>query len=176
MGTPARLKVPSVQARSARSVIGREDLEFLTTDPRVFYVPVVQWAAFTLRGLCTGANAVVDIAYCRPGRETLRVPLDDQTPPMPPAAIPTDPALGPNLPEATAAASSDQGDIEAYEYTTGQPTTATLALVADAEGDLPVIEADHVGENWLKVTITPASIATVIRFLDISGVNVGTYS
>ena len=171
-----RLKSPSVQSRSARSVIGREDREFLTTDPIEFFVPIVQWENFTLRGLCTGAGVTIDIAYCRPGREILRVPLDQITPPMPPFDAGATVQAGDVVPAATAMATSDQGSVSAYEYTTGQPTTAQLILVADTEGILPVIAADHAGENWLKVTVTPASAAAILRFLDINGVNVGTYS
>ena len=174
MGLPRRLQLPSVTARSARSVIGKEDLEFLTTDPVYFYVPIVQWTSYRIRLLTTGDTCVLDMAYVRPGREILRVPVDVLTPPMPPAASDR-PVDGTVFPPATAAATSDVTGQEAYEYTTGQPAVVTMTPAVNVEGLLDVLEAEHLGENWLKVTLTPTSIATVVRFCDISGINVGSY-
>ena len=165
-GSP-RLKIPSVQARSARSAF-KEDIGFTNTDPLIIHVPIVQWRGFRIRGLCIGAGVTLDIAYVRPAKEPLRATIDADTPPVPPS----DDAASPLAAQAMAGGPAILG---AYEYTTGQPTTAQLVLAIGTEGMLPVIEADHVGENWLQVTITPASTLSVLRFLDFSGDNVGTY-
>ena len=67
----------------------------------------------------------------------------------------------------------DPGDLpNALVYGVDQPAVDGTAWVDGAEFSLDITEAEHQGENWLKVTLNPADAAD-IDFFDISGVNLG---
>lgn len=67
------------------------------------------------------------------------------------------------------------GEAEALIYGAAQPAISPTAWVDGVEFSLDITAAEHVGENWLKVTLNPAAGAD-IDFFDISGVNLGQSS
>ncbi len=145
MPTSPRLKIPSPKARVARSLF-EKDLNFADGTPdsnKVSFVPIPQWGAYRIRVLTVGAALTLNIAYVRPARQTGTVGQQ--------ASIPA-------IPE--------------YEYTTGQPVVATLAVADGVEGILDVLADEHLGENWLRVELDPAG-ASDLTFCDISGVLLG---
>ena len=142
---PTRLKLPSPDARSARSPFEPNDTVFADGTPasdKVVFVPIVQWGQMRIRGRITGAAGVMGFEFARPNR-----------------AI--DPALLP-------------GASEAFVYTVDQPAINGTAWVDGVEFSLEITATEHQGENWLKITLNPAA-AAVIDLLDISGELLGLY-
>ncbi|MCK5653190.1 MAG: hypothetical protein KAJ42_17515 [Gemmatimonadetes bacterium] len=64
------------------------------------------------------------------------------------------------------------GASNAFVYTVDQPAIDATAWVDGAEFSLEISEAEHQGENWLRITLDPAAGAD-IDFFDVSGVNLG---
>ncbi len=142
---PTRLKIPSPDARSARSPFEPEDTNFAdgtAASDKVVFVPVVQWGQIRIRGRITGAAGVMGFEFARPNRA-----LD-------PAALP--------------------GASVAFVYTVDQPAIDGTAWVDGVEFSLEITAAEHQGENWLKITLNPAAAAD-IDFLDVSGELLGTF-
>ncbi len=69
-------------------------------------------------------------------------------------------------------ASLPAGPAVAFVYGVDQPAADGTAWVDGAEFSLEISEAEHQGENWLKITLNPAD-ASDIDFFDVSGVNLG---
>ncbi len=71
---------------------------------------------------------------------------------------------------------SRQKDVDdlpnALVYGAGQPAVNGFAWVDDVEFVLDITAAEHVGENWLKITLDPAGGADIV-FFDVSGENLG---
>jgi len=61
-----------------------------------------------------------------------------------------------------------------YIYTVGQPAADGTAWVAGTEFVLNITATEHIGENWLKVTLTATVNGATLVFLDVSGVMLGT--
>lgn len=61
---------------------------------------------------------------------------------------------------------------DALVYGAGQPAIDPTAWVDGVEFVLDITAAEHVGENWLKITLDPADGSDII-FFDVSGVNLG---
>ena len=61
-----------------------------------------------------------------------------------------------------------------YVYTVGQPAADATAWVAGTEFVLEITAAEHIGENWLKVSLDAAVDGAIVTFLDVSGVMLGT--
>jgi len=59
-------------------------------------------------------------------------------------------------------------------YGAAQPAVDGTAWVAGTEFSLDITAAEHVGENWLKVTLDAAVDGALVTFLDVSGVMLGT--
>ncbi len=57
---------------------------------------------------------------------------------------------------------------DAFVYTDGQPAASGTAWVDGVELTLDITDAEHQGENWLKLTLTAAG-ACVVDFCDVSG-------
>ena len=64
-------------------------------------------------------------------------------------------------------------DGTAFVYTVDQPAVDATAWVDGVELSLEISAAEHQGENWLKVTLSPTDDGAILDFFDISGVNVG---
>lgn len=64
-------------------------------------------------------------------------------------------------------------DGTAFVYTEDQPAADGTAWVDGTELSLEITAAEHQGENWLKVTLSPTDDGAVLDFFDISGVNIG---
>lgn len=142
---PFRLKLPSPDARSARSPFEPEDTVFAdgtAASNKVVFVPIVQWGQMRIRGRITGAAGTMQFRFARPNRA-----LD----------------LG-DLP----------GESNAFVYGEDQPAIDGTAWVDGVEFSLEITAAEHQGENWLKILLDPAA-AAAIDFLDVSGELLGTY-
>ena len=142
---PTRLKLPSPDARSARSPFEPEDTVFADGTPastKVVFVPIVQWSQIRIRGRITGAAGAMGFEFARPNRA-----LD-------PAQLP--------------------GASVAFVYGVDQPSIDGSPWVDGVEFSLEITAAQHQGENWLKITLDPAG-AAVIDFLDVSGELLGLY-
>lgn len=67
----------------------------------------------------------------------------------------------------------DVDDIpNALVYGMAQPAADGTAWVDGVEFSLDITAAEHIGENWLKITLNPADGSDII-FFDVSGVNLG---
>ena len=139
---PFRLKIPSPDARVARTPFPDGEVFADAADIKVVFVPIVQWSDMRIRGEITGAGGAVGLEFARPKRQL-------------------DPALLP-------------GASEAFVYGLDQPAADGTAWFSGVEFFLDITAAEHVGENWLKLTLDPAGAATLL-FLDISGTLLGTY-
>lgn len=60
-------------------------------------------------------------------------------------------------------------------YGVDQPGINGTAWADGVEFSLEISAAEHIGENWMKVTLNPADGSDII-FFDISGVNLGQSS
>ncbi len=136
---PTRLKIPSPDARSARSPFKDGTALASGADVRDVFVPVVQWGSMRVRLRITGAAGILGFAFVRPARQ----PAPDNA-------------------------------IDAFPYSVDQPAINGGAWVDGVELSLEISEAEHQGENWLRIRVDPAA-ACVIDFFDISGVLLGTY-
>jgi hypothetical protein len=61
----------------------------------------------------------------------------------------------------------------AFVYTVDQPDTNGLGWTDGSEISVEITAAEHQGENWLKITLSPTDDGAVLDFFDISGVNLG---
>lgn len=61
----------------------------------------------------------------------------------------------------------------AFVYTVDQPSVDGTSWVDGTELSLEITAAEHQGENWMKVTLSPTDDGAVLDFFDISGVNIG---
>ena len=139
---PHRLKIPSPDARVARTPFPDATVFADASDIKVVFVPIVQWDDIRIRGRMGGSGGTVGLEFARPKRQ-----LD-------PAALP--------------------GAAEAFVYTEDQPAADGTAWFVGVEFFLDISATEHVGENWLKITLDPAG-AGVIDYFDISGTLLGTY-
>ena len=57
---------------------------------------------------------------------------------------------------------------DAFVYTAAQPAASGTAWVDGVEFSFDVTAAEHVGEAWMKVTLTAAA-AVIVDFLDVTG-------
>ena len=71
------------------------------------------------------------------------------------------------------------GSTFARIYGFAQPAIATSAWADGVEFSLLITAAEHVGENWLRITLNPpggaGGAAQEIDFLDVSGTLLGLY-
>ncbi len=65
-------------------------------------------------------------------------------------------------------------ETEPFVYTVDQPAADGFSWLDGVEFSLEITAAEHQGENWLKITLTPDS-GVDVDFLDISGELLGTY-
>ncbi len=142
---PTRLKIPSPDARSARSPFEPNDTVFvndMVEDIKVVFVPIVQWGQIRIRGRITGSTGTMNFEFARPNRA------------VDPAQLP--------------------GFSHAFVYTVDQPAIDGAAWADGVEFSLEITAAEHQGENWLKIRLVPGDPA-VIDFFDVSGELLGTY-
>ena len=142
---PTRLKIPSPDARSARSPFEPNDTNFADGSPastKVVFVPIVQWSNIRIRGRITGNATFMGFEFARPNRAL-------------------DPALLP-------------GASEAKTYNEDQPAIDGNASADGVEFSFEITAAEHQGENWLKITLNPDG-AGDIDFFDVSGTLLGTF-
>ncbi len=66
------------------------------------------------------------------------------------------------------------GESNAFVYGVDQPGIDGTAWADGVEFSLEISEAEHQGENWLKILLDPAGAAD-IAFFDVSGVNLGLH-
>ena len=148
---PHRLKLPSPDARVARSPFGGGDTNFPNGSSEFtkrVYVPIVQWSSIRIRGQITGGAGTVQILFARPSREL-------------------DPAF----------LASDLR--REFVYSQAQPAVQTTPWVDGVEFSALITAAEHVGENWLRIQLNPSGggggPSQDIDFLDVSGVLLGLY-
>lgn len=65
---PYRLKLPSPDARVARSVVP-EGTSILIAEPFVVFVPIPQWSSIRIRGLIADQAGTINAQFVRPARE-----------------------------------------------------------------------------------------------------------
>jgi len=65
--------------------------------------------------------------------------------------------------------------VDAFVYAADVPTINATALADGVEQSLEIPATEHIGENWLKLTLEVGSSAALLDFLDISGELLGTY-
>lgn len=73
---PYRLKLPSPDARVARSVF-EEGRTILVAAPAVVLVPIVQWGKIRLRGRISAQAGTIGVHYARPARDVLPTTTGD---------------------------------------------------------------------------------------------------
>lgn len=64
---------------------------------------------------------------------------------------------------------------DAFIYTLDQPSINATVLLDGAEQSLEIPATEHIGENWLKVSVDSENSLAVIDILDVSGELLGTY-
>jgi len=114
-------------------------------EDEVRFVPVVQWGAIRIRGRLTGGAAILDVKFARPNRAIDPATLGFGTGP------------------------------QALTYGVDIPAIDGTVLADGVEFSLDITEAEHQGENWLRIKLDSMTNSDALDFLDVSGELLGTY-
>lgn len=116
----------------------------------IAFVPIVQWGSIRIRAKITGSIGQLLAQFVRPGRNV--APLGEPT------------IQDPNA------------DDEAFHYGLDQPAFNPVVLLDGTEVSLEIPATEHIGENWLKLTVSTLDPpGTVLDFCDVSGVLLDTH-